>query len=379
MENIAIIVGAGSGKRFGSFKQVEVVHGKAIYRHSLDTFISTGIFARIFLVVHNELFDTVKTEIDNKRYSNVIICEGGKTRSESVYKAFKKIKNKKSKIFIHDAARPLISSEVLMSLNAFSKNKKIAVLGKKINDTVRSIKNNCSEFTVDRTHLWTSETPQVFDYKILKDSYDLHLENINEFTDEAAMTENAGHEVQMFESEQLNTKLTNRADLKIISKAMEGETFYGIGIDFHTIVKGKGLILGGHKIDCKFKSQAHSDGDVLTHAIIDALCGALNIGDIGQHFPNTDEYLDISSIELLKRIMKTIPKNVSIIHIDASVVLNEPKIAPHKDKIVQSLSSILGISNDLISIKGTTRNGLKYVDMTNGWGAEVIIVIKKWN
>src|SRR6056300_214337 len=378
MENIAIIVGAGSGKRFGSFKQVEVIHGKAIYKHSLDTFISTGIFARIFLVVHNELFDTVKTETDNKRYSNVIICEGGKTRSESVYKAFKKIKNKKSKIFIHDAARPLINSEVLMSLNAFSKNKKIAVLGKKINDTVRSIKNNCSEFTVDRTHLWTSETPQVFDYKILNDSYNYNLNSMNEFTDEAAIVENAGHKVQIFESEKVNTKLTTKKDIEFISKAVEGQTMSGIGIDFHTLVEGDGIVVGGHKIDCKFKSEAHSDGDVLTHAVIDALCGALNVGDIGQHFPNTDEFYNISSIELLKRVVAMMPKNNSIKNIDASIVLNEPKISPHKNKITESLSSALSIPTDSISIKGTTSNGLKYVDMSNGWGAEVIIVIKKW-
>ena len=112
--------------------------------------------------------------------------------------------------------------------------------------------------------------------------------------------------------------------------------------------------------------------------MIDALCGALNVGDIGQHFPNTDEFYNISSIELLKRVVAMMPKNISIINIDASIVLNEPKISPHKNKITESLSSALAIPTDSISIKGTTSNGLKYVDMSNGWGAEVIIVIKKW-
>ena len=378
MENIAIIVGAGSGERFGSFKQLELIHGKPVYKHSLDVFVALGIFSEVFLVLHSKLIDTVKKEIESEEYKNVVICEGGESRSESVYKAFNKIKNKNSKVFIHDAARPLINSEVLMSLKNFSKKNKAVVLGKKINDTVRFVKNNCSKYTVDRTSLWTAETPQVFDYEILNNSYDINIKNINQFTDEAAMVENNGYKVQMLESKKLNIKLTSKADLQIISKAMEGETLSGIGIDFHTLVQGAGIIVGGHKIDCKFKSEAHSDGDVLTHAIIDALCGALNIGDIGQHFPNTDEFLDISSIELLKRIVNLIPNNISIINIDASVVLNEPKIAPHKDKIVQSLSSALGIPSKLISIKGTTRNGLNYIDMSNGWGAEVIIVIKKW-
>jgi 2-C-methyl-D-erythritol 2,4-cyclodiphosphate synthase len=201
---------------------------------------------------------------------------------------------------------------------------------------------------------------------------------MNEFTDEAAIVENAGHKVQIFESEKVNTKLTTKKDIEFISKAVEGQTMSGIGIDFHTLVEGDGIVVGGHKIDCKFKSEAHSDGDVLTHAVIDALCGALNVGDIGQHFPNTDEFYNISSIELLKRVVAMMPKNISIINIDASIVLNEPKISPHKNKITESLSSALSIPTDSISIKGTTSNGLKYVDMSNGWGAEVIIVIKKW-
>jgi 2-C-methyl-D-erythritol 4-phosphate cytidylyltransferase/2-C-methyl-D-erythritol 2,4-cyclodiphosphate synthase len=378
MENIAIIVGAGAGERFGSFKQIQLIHGKAVYKYSLDAFISSKIFSQIFLVLHKELINTIKKEIESDEYKNVTIVEGGNTRSTSVYNAFNEIKNKNSKVFIHDAARPLIQSDVLISLNAFSKKYKAVVLGKKINDTVRSVKNNCSEFTVDRTYLWTAETPQVFDYKILNDSYNYNLNSMNEFTDEAAIVENAGHKVQIFESEKVNTKLTTKKDIEFISKAVEGQTMSGIGIDFHTLVEGNGIVVGGHKIDCKFKSEAHSDGDVLTHAVIDALCGALNVGDIGQHFPNTDEFYNISSIELLKRVVAMMPKNISIINIDASIVLNEPKISPHKNKITESLSSALGIPTDSISIKGTTSNGLKYVDMSNGWGAEVIIVIKKW-
>ena len=362
MENIAIIVGAGAGERFGSFKQIQLIHGKAVYKYSLDAFISSKIFSQIFLVLHKELINTIKKEIESDEYKNVTIVEGGNTRSTSVYNAFNEIKNKNSKVFIHDAARPLIQSDVLISLNAFSKKYKAVVLGKKINDTVRSVKNNCSEFTVDRTYLWTAETPQVFDYKILNDSYNYNLNMMK---------------VQIFESEKVNTKLTTKKDIEFISKAVEGQTMSGIGIDFHTLVEGDGIVVGGHKIDCKFKSEAHSDGDVLTHAVIDALCGALNVGDIGQHFPNTDEFYNISSIELLKRVVAMMPKNISIINIDASIVLNEPKISPHKNKITESLSSAIGIPTDSISIKGTTSNGLKYVDMSNGWGAEVIIVIKK--
>ena len=149
----------------------------------------------------------------------------------------------------------------------------------------------------------------------------------------------------------------------------------GIGVDFHSLIEGEYLIVGGHRIECEFSSQAHSDGDVLTHSIIDALLGALNLGDIGENFPNTSEYLNVSSIELLKKVVQKIPENTKIINVDTSIVLNAPKISPHKNAIKKSLSKVLGISTDSISIKGTTTNSLSFVDMSNGWGAQTILTI----
>ena len=153
----------------------------------------------------------------------------------------------------------------------------------------------------------------------------------------------------------------------------------GIGVDFHSLIKGDHLIIGGHRIECEFSSQAHSDGDVLTHSIIDALLGALNLGDIGENFPNTSEYLNISSIKLLKKVVQKMPENTKIINIDASIVLNSPKISPYKNAIKESLSKVLNVSIDSISVKGTTTNNLGFVDMSNGWGAQAILMIDDGN
>tara|TARA_B100001013_G_scaffold129031_1_gene75284 strand:- start:142 stop:615 length:474 start_codon:yes stop_codon:yes gene_type:complete len=153
----------------------------------------------------------------------------------------------------------------------------------------------------------------------------------------------------------------------------------GIGVDFHSLIKGDHLIVGGHRIKCEFSSQAHSDGDVLTHSIIDALLGALNLGDIGEHFPNTPEYLNVSSIKLLKKVVQKMPENTKIINVDTSIILNTPKISPHKNAIKKSLSEVLGVSTNNISIKGTTTNNLGFVDMSNGWGAQAILTIDDGN
>jgi len=168
-------------------------------------------------------------------------------------------------------------------------------------------------------------------------------------------------------------------DLKIVKSMLTKDVFYGIGLDFHSLESGNGIIIGGVKVPCNFGTVAHSDGDVLTHAIIDAICGALNLGDIGSHFPNTPEFKNVSSLELLKKIVLLIPEEISIVHLDATIVLDNPKLSSVKGKISSKLAGILNIKSEQISIKGITRNGLNFLDMKDGWGAEVIISLKRWN
>ena len=378
MKNVAIILGAGSGARFGSYKQVEMINNKAVYSYSLDVFVDTNLFSKIFLVVPKKLIDLIKNQLNEPKYKDVIICEGGDSRAQSVHNAFSKITTKNKKIFIHDAARPLINKKLIIDLAKFSKNKKATVLAKKINETVRSVKKEKSEFTVDRSKLWIAETPQVFDSSVLDEAYKKRLSVIHEYTDEAAIVEDCGVGVNIYENSSINIKITTKEDLKIVKSMLTKDVFYGIGLDFHSLESGNGITVGGVKVPCNFRTVAHSDGDVLTHAIIDALCGALNLGDIGQHFPNTPNNKNISSIELLKKIMSLIPSNISIINIDASIVLNNPKISKYKSKIISKLAPVIKIPESQISIKGITSNGLSFLNMKNGWGAEVIISLKKW-
>tara|TARA_B100000965_G_scaffold177565_1_gene148172 strand:+ start:1256 stop:2395 length:1140 start_codon:yes stop_codon:yes gene_type:complete len=379
MKNVAIIVGAGLGQRFGSFKQVEIINNKPVYLYSVDAFINTNSFSSIIVAVPKELTKTVSKDLADDRYKNVIVCDGGNSRSQSVYNAFKKITDKKNKIFIHDAARPLIDKKTILNLLDFSKKENAVILAKKITETVKSVKSKKANFTVDRTNLWTSETPQVFNQEILEKVYEKRLNVIHEFSDEAALVEDLGYDVHIFENKNLNTKITTKEDLGIVKNSIVSNNFFGLGIDFHSLDKGDGLVIGGYKIKCNLKSVAHSDGDVLTHAIIDALCGALNLGDIGEHFPNTANNKNISSIKLLEKIVSMVPSNINIVNIDASIVLNEPKISKYKSKIASSLAPALKISKNQISIKGTTTNRLNFIDMKNGWGAEVIITLQKWN
>lgn len=411
--NAGIIVAAGKGERYGSYKQTEILLHKKVYQYALDVFIGCDLIDAVYLVVHKELYQTIEEDLSTyNTEKQIFLCIGGKSRAESVWHAVSEFADtgaypprnfsKYDKVCIHDAARPLITKEDIKNVISNCPENGGCVVGKKIHDTVKKvdryhgkktgeiIKSDIFETVNDDSReIWISQTPQAFCLKTLVNCYKgfLDPDEFVWFRDEASILEahsgskdatvNPGrqvYDVKILESANTNIKITNKKDFHLAKQLLSNQ-LTGFGIDFHSLVEGEYLIIGGHKVPSQFSSKAHSDGDVLTHSIIDALLGALNLGDIGEHFPNTPEYLNVSSIELLEKIVKKIPNNKKILHIDSSIVLNEPKISPHKKAIKESLANILKISSDSISIKSTTTNGLTFLDMSTGWGAQTIITI----
>ena len=375
--NAGVIVAGGKGSRFGGYKQTTTLHNKPIYQYSVDIFNSSDAIDIVYLVIPKDLFPKITKHLSNLHSSkSIILCEGGKTRSDSVYNAIKKIKDHIEIVVIHDAVRPLVQSANILNVVNACKDSDGAIVAHPVSDTLKKVNKKLVSFTVDRTNLWLAETPQAFNLKKLKSCYKkINKNDRNSFTDEASLMEHLGYKIQVLHNKTDNIKITEKKDLELVRNNLLSYNTTGIGIDFHSLIKGKGLIVGGHKVKCDFSSDAHSDGDVLTHAVTDALLGALNLGDIGEHFPNTAEYLNVSSIELLKKIIKKIPNNTTIGRIDISIVLNSPKISPHKQEIKTALAKAMGIKESVISIKATTTNGLKFLDMSSGWGCEAIITL----
>ena len=375
--NVGVIVAGGTGNRFGSYKQTAVLNNKPVYQYSLDVFNESILVDTIYLVLPNDLLAQVEKDLFTYQSNkSIILCEGGDTRADSVYSAIQKFDDDKKLVFIHDAARPLIKNHHIEELADACKKNDGAILAHPVSDTLKKIKNDKIEFTIDRSNLWLAETPQAFNLNILRSCYkNLGKKEQQSFTDEASLLEHFGHSIKVIHNRSQNIKITHKEDLDITKGILCKNTKMGIGIDFHSLVDGECLVVGGHKIKCEFASDAHSDGDVLTHAVTDALLGALNLGDIGEHFPNNPEYLNIPSTELLKKILKKVPQNVTIGMIDISVVLNTPKLSPHKKDIKSSLAKVLGINEDIISIKATTTNSLRFLDMSNGWGCEAIVTL----
>ena len=153
---------------------------------------------------------------------------------------------------------------------------------------------------------------------------------------------------------------------------------FGIGYDVHKLAAGRKLILGGVEINHEFGLEAHSDGDVLIHAIMDALLGAAALGDIGQHFPGTAEFKDISSVELLKRVCALIKeKNYSIGNVDSIVVAEKPKLAPYILQMRKKLAAVMQVDVDAVSVKATTEEGLGFTGTRQGIAAYAVVSLEK--
>ena len=153
---------------------------------------------------------------------------------------------------------------------------------------------------------------------------------------------------------------------------------FGIGYDVHKLAQGRKLILGGVEIPHTLGLEAHSDGDVLIHAIMDALLGAATLGDIGKHFPMTAEFKDISSVELLKRVLALIKaKGYSIGNVDSIVVAQKPKLAPHILKIRERLAEVMQIDVDAVSVKAKTEEGLGFTGTEQGIAAYAVASLEK--
>jgi 2-C-methyl-D-erythritol 2,4-cyclodiphosphate synthase len=156
-------------------------------------------------------------------------------------------------------------------------------------------------------------------------------------------------------------------------------TKIGFGYDAHELIKGRDLILGGVKIPYEKGLFGHSDADVLSHAIGEAILGALCLGDLGKHFPDTDEkYRGISSLEILSAIHDMAEKeNAAIVHIDSTIVAQEPQLSPHVEKMRENIAEVLKINTDQVSVKATTTEGLGFTGRKEGIAAYAVVLMER--
>ena len=366
MSDCFILLSAGKSKRFKSKinKQFITYKNKPLFEHSLKIAHDSKLFKRILVVTNKKIKKT--------KYKSVDIIKGGIERHNSTKNALLFLKNKKIKnVYIHDAARPNLSINLLRKLKNNLKNNNAVVPYLNSENSVK-YRNNNKINNLNRDKILLTQTPQCFNFNEL---YNLYKNNKEKITDEASLYLNNNKRIKFILGDKNNFKITTVDDLKYL----KSETYYGIGFDIHKLIKNKKLFLGGVKIPFHSGLKGHSDGDVILHAIIDSLLGAMRKSDIGTLFPsNSSKFKNIRSKNMLTPVLKLLNQNnFSINNIDINLICENPKVSRIRNKIIKSLSNLLSINRNLINLKGKTVEKLGIIGKEQAIACEVICSLSK--
>lgn len=383
-----ILPAAGSGLRMGGVsKQLLPILGKTVLEYTVEPFEASALINEILVAAKPEELETIRALVQRAGFSKVrAVVPGGLTRQDSVAAALSHVSGQSDFVAIHDGDRPLITVGAIDDLIRAAYRYGSVCAAAKINETVKSAAGDLSvSSTVDRTHLYLAQTPQIFPTALYRKA--VLASDLSRFTDDASIAEHAGVSVRLMEIDGPNFKLTTQSDLRLITAILEqrqedakggDRVRIGHGYDVHRFQKDRKLILGGVVIDYEMGLAGHSDADVLVHAVIDSLLGAAAMGDIGRHFPDTDNaYRDISSLCLLEQTAALLRgAGYRIINIDVTVAAQKPKLSPYIEAMRQAVSSVLALPADCISIKATTEEKLGFTGRLEGIKAYAVCLIE---
>jgi 2-C-methyl-D-erythritol 4-phosphate cytidylyltransferase / 2-C-methyl-D-erythritol 2,4-cyclodiphosphate synthase len=371
----AVIVAAGRGHRAGGEmpKQYRDIAGEPVIRPTLTAFLEHPAIAAVQPVIHPDdaaLFAAAAAGLK----ATLPPVPGGATRQASVRAGLEGLrKTAPDFVLIHDAARPFLSAALITRAIDAAKARGAAIPAIAVTDTVKRIdaQDVVSE-TLDRAHLRTVQTPQAFAFDLI---VDLHQRAAaagrNDFTDDAALAEWAGHRVSVFPGEATNVKLTTNDDFaraEALRAAELADVRTGSGFDVHAFGDGDHVVLGGVRIPHNRGVTGHSDADVALHALVDAILGALAEGDIGVHFPPSDpQWRGASSDRFLAFACERVrARSGMIAHLDVTIVCEAPRVGPHRDAIRARIAEIAGVPVGRVAIKATTSEQMGFTGRREG-------------
>lgn len=374
---VALIVGAGRGVRFGGEipKQYLDLGGRMVLRHSLERFLTHPGVDAVRAVIHaddRDLYDAAASGLDL-----LDPIGGGATRQDSVRLGLESLETLAPEtVLIHDAARPFVNSRMISRvIDALDLNIG-AIPAMPVQDTLKRGVNGLISATVDRADLWRAQTPQGFRFtEILEAHRRFAGENL---TDDAALAEKAGLDVALVAGGEDNVKVTTADDLeRANARSTAGEFRTGTGFDVHRFAEGDHVMLCGVRIPHTAGLSGHSDADVGLHALTDALLGAVAEGDIGSHFPPSDErWRGADSAVFLKAAGDMVAaRGGRIVNLDVTLICENPKVGPHRDTLRIRIAEILGIEAGRVSVKGTTTERLGFPGRGEGIAAQAAATI----
>ena len=379
----AIIPAAGQGTRMGTAepKQYLELGGIPILVHTVAAFTRSPDVCQTIVVVPEgwvtETHALLRTHsVDT---SNVTVIKGGLRRQDSVYNGLSVVDKSLSVVLVHDGARPFVSQELISRCYQTIQEHGAAIAAVPVKDTIKRQDAAAQiQATVDRNGLWLAQTPQGARLDLLRTAYEKN--GREDATDEASLLERTGIPVQLVPGEERNLKITRPDDLEVARVLLnpgERNMRIGHGFDAHRFAENRKLILGGVELDHHLGLAGHSDADVLTHALCDALLGALGKGDIGSHFPDSDKrYKGIDSLILLDRVMELVnEQNLVVVNADITVICQAPRLAGAIPEMRSRLAARCAIDKTSLNIKATTTEKMGYTGRQEGISCHAVVLL----
>lgn len=373
-KTVVLVVAAGRGRRFGGDlpKQYHDLAGRMVLRHTLAAFATNPEIHAVRAVIHpddRQLYDMAAAGL-----TLLEPVPGGETRQDSVRLGLESLAEfHPDKVLIHDGARPFIDHGTIGRVIRALDSHPGALPVMPVVDTLKRGKDGFVADTVDRNGLFRAQTPQGFRYS---DILGAHQQVIGqELTDDAAVAEHAGLAVELVAGSEDNVKITTAADLERARRLFDGpgEVRSASGFDVHRFDPAKDACwLCGVPVPHEAGLLGHSDADVGLHALTDAVLGAISAGDIGHHFPPTDaRWKGAASDQFLAHAGSLVAaKGGRIVNVDVTLICERPKVGPHRAAMAARVAEILGISQDRVSVKATTTEGLGFTGRKEGIAAQ---------
>ena len=382
----AVLLAAGNSTRMGGSrsKVLEELGGRPALCRSLEVLDRCPLIGEICLVCR-EQDRADMLPLTSGLATPVRVVPGGAQRQDSVEQGVEALAGPWEYVAIHDGARPLVTDEVLAAVcrDAMAHGAATAAVPSK--DTCKlADEAGFVAATPARDRLWAVQTPQAFSLALYREALGKARAAGQSYTDDCQLIEAAGGSVKLTMGDYRNIKLTTPEDLLAARAYLGGEggkktVRIGYGYDVHRLLEGRKLILAGVDVPFEKGLLGHSDADVIAHAVADALLGAAALGDIGHLFPDTDpHYAGADSLKLLAEVCRLLrEKGFSIGNIDATLLAQRPKIAPHISRMRENLAEACGVAVGQVSVKATTEERLGFTGREEGMAASAVCLLER--
>jgi 2-C-methyl-D-erythritol 4-phosphate cytidylyltransferase / 2-C-methyl-D-erythritol 2,4-cyclodiphosphate synthase len=375
-----VLLAAGKGERLGAKAPKAFVElaGKSLLEHSIFRALATENLKQLIIAVpESHLEQTLEFE---KQLSNqgvdIRVVVGGATRQKSVSESLAVLAGGIDIVLVHDSARSLASTDLFNRVaQAVFENQIGVIPALHVADTIKRYKGDVIQETIERSDLVRAQTPQGFPASVLVAA---HVGATEEFTDDAALVQSIGGTVMMIEGEEQAMKITTAEDFERAQTYLLAHARTGIGSDAHRYSedKSKTLYLGGLEWPGELALEGHSDGDVISHAIVDSLLSAANLGDIGSNFGvDRPEYSGASGEVFLKATLELLKdQNFEPVNVSVQLIGNRPKLAPRRLEVETHLGAIIGAP---VSVSATTTDGMGFLGSDEGLAAVATSLVRK--